>query len=443
VKEIISLDFLLALAAALCSFQIAARAQTAEPKNVEIGVEQRVRNENWNNLFDFNDALDDQRNQVRYRTRFWAKVPVTSKIDLVAGLTQETNQIVVQRCPWRFDEVIFETAYLDFRDLFVKGLSLRVGRQNLMRGEGALIMEGNPWDGSRTIYDNAAVLAYAWKKSKIELIGISNPSRDRYLPRFSDRHRLLTEWDDQAIGSYFTSAPRRDTDVEAYYFYKKEVRDTRASSNPQFQPDRHVSTAGGRLVRRLPHGFTATGEGALQWGGDHAGREIRAWNAFGHVKRSFDRPGKPYVLGGYWAFSGDDPKTGNRIEGYDPLFGRFPKWSELYLYSLMKEKGVGYWTNMNMLQAETGFSPWKPMNWRFTYYHMGAYHPFAGDARIFAAGTKRGDSVQTRLDFTINPSWRGHVLYESFLPGNFYHAGHASYFLRFEMIYQFKKLIPI
>ena len=83
------------------------------------------------------------------------------------------------------------------------------------------------------------------------------------------------------------------------------------------------------------------------------------------------------------------------------------------------------------------------MNWRFTYYHMGAYHPFAGDARIFAAGTKRGDSVQTRLDFTINPSWRGHVLYESFLPGNFYHAGHASYFLRFEMIYQFKKLIPI
>ena len=51
--------------------------------------------------------------------------------------------------------------------------------------------------------------------------------------------------------------------------------------------------------------------------------------------------------------------------------------------------------------------------------------------------------MQTRLDFTINPSWRGHVLYESFLPGNFYHAGHASYFLRFEMIYQFKKLIPI
>ena len=85
VKEFISPHFLLALAAALCSFQIAARAQTAEPKNVEIGVEQRVRNENWNNLFDFNDALDDQRNQVRYRTRFWAKVPVTSKIDVGGG----------------------------------------------------------------------------------------------------------------------------------------------------------------------------------------------------------------------------------------------------------------------------------------------------------------------------------------------------------------------
>lgn len=418
-------------------------AQAPEPRNIEIGFEQRVRSENWNNILDYNDGSDDQRNQVRYRTRLWTKIPLSSRIDLVAGLNQETNQIILPRCPWRFDEVIFENAYVDFRDLFVKGLSLRVGRQNLMRGEGSLIVEGDPWDGSRSIYQNAAVLGYTAKKSKIELIGISNPSRDRYLPRIHDRQRLLTEWNDQAIGSYFTSAPRTDTDLEAFYFYKKEVHDSRPVTNPQFQPDRHVSTAGGRLVHRFNKNWTATGESGVQWGADHAQKHIHAWSGFGHVKRTLAHRAKPYVLGGFWAFSGDDPQTTNTIEGWDPIFGRWPKWSELYIYSQLKEKAVGYWTNIGMWQAESGFSPWKALNCRVTYYHMSAFHPFPGDQKIFANGLRRGDTLQTRADFTINANWRAHVLYESFLPGSYYRGGNPGYFLRFEMIYQFKKSLPI
>ncbi len=39
----------------------------------DFGFEQRVRTEDWNNLFDFSDNMDDQRNQIRYRTRLWGK----------------------------------------------------------------------------------------------------------------------------------------------------------------------------------------------------------------------------------------------------------------------------------------------------------------------------------------------------------------------------------
>ena len=137
-------------------------AQTPQPngeRSLDWGFEQRVRNENWDNIMDYNDGMNDLRNQVRYRTRLWVNAPVTHDIDIFMGLDQETNQIIRTHQPWRMDEVIFENAYVDFKKLFVKGLSLRVGRQNLIRGEGFLMLEGNCYDGSRSIYMNAADLA--------------------------------------------------------------------------------------------------------------------------------------------------------------------------------------------------------------------------------------------------------------------------------------------
>jgi hypothetical protein len=165
-------------------------------------LEQRVRNENWNNILDYSGSSNDQRNQIRYRTRFWLKTPLTSNIEVAVGLNQETNQIINGQN--HFDEVDFETAYVQVNRLFSNRLSLRVGRQNLMRGEGFILLEGNPWDGSRTIYHNAAVLSYASKKGTLDFIGIYDPSYDRFLPRFHDQHRLLQEWTESALGSYYT-----------------------------------------------------------------------------------------------------------------------------------------------------------------------------------------------------------------------------------------------
>lgn len=335
----------------------------------------------------------------------------------------------------KFDEVVFESAYVDFRRLFVKGLSLRVGRQNLMRGEGFLLFEGTSGDGSRSIYFNAVDLAYTRKKSTLEFIGILNPVYDRFLPRIHDQRKPLQDWDEQAVGTYYTDKNLKNTSIEAYYFYKKEVKDYLPKTNPQFQPDRHVSTLGGRVVHQLNKAWSVTGEFAAQWGAQHPDTPVHGWAGYGYVKRTFKHAWKPYVLGGYWGFSGDDPKTKDRVEGWEPLFSRWPKWSELYIYSQVRENGVGYWTNTGMWQGETGFVPRKWMDLRFTYYHMDAFHVFPGTASVFGTGTRRGENVQARLGLTLGKSWKGHVLYETQLPGNFYSAQRTGYFLRFEMAY--------
>ena len=427
----------------LAALSLLAQApQPAGERSIDWGFEQRVRNENWDNIMDFNDGMADLRNQIRWRTRVWMNAPVSSNIDFFVGLDQETNQIIRTHAPWRMDEGIVENLYVDFKKVFVKGLSLRVGRQNLIKGEGFLMLEGDCYDGSRSIYMNAAVLGYSWKKSKLELIGILDPKRDRFLPKINNRNRLLNEWDEQALGAYYTDKNHPRTSLEAYYFYKKEVNDYRAPSNPQFQPDRHISTAGGRVVHALTPKWSATGEFAAQWGRQHPDTAISGWGGYGYLKRQGAGAMKPYVQAGWWGFSGDDPNTSN-VEGWDPIFSRWPKWSELYIYSQFREKGVGYWTNTGMWSAEAGFMPAKPLAIRGTYYHMSSFQPFRGNTAIFGTGTGRGDMYQARVDLRANNNWSGHVLWEHLLPGDFYSAKAPGYFLRFEVIYLLKGKLGI
>ena len=246
----------LAVIAAGCAFVASAQQ---EPGRLEFGFEQRVRNENWNNILDYSDAQNDEREQIRYRTRIWANIPLTRDIDFFAGLTQETNQKLGQVT--HFDEVIFENAYLDVRKLFTRKLSLRIGRQNLIRGDGFILIDGDAGDGSRDMYMNAADLAYSFRKSKLELLAILDPPMDRMLPRINDQHRVLQNWTDRAYGAYFTSRDFRRTDIQAYYFYKSETGDI-----TKCQPDRFVHTGGARVSRDLRKGWNLTGEFADQVG---------------------------------------------------------------------------------------------------------------------------------------------------------------------------------
>ena len=419
----------------------------SRPK-IEFGFEERIRSEAWDNIIDHRSATDDFRTQYRFRTRVWASLKFGSRLEVVTGLNNENRKITEPDMAYNGREIIFETLYADVR--LTPAWSVRVGRQNIMRGEGFIIFDGNALDGSRTAYFNALNVTRSFARSRLELLAISNPSTDQYLPRLNEATdpaelQRLTEWDERALGVYLTSTLSPRTALDAYYFHKTETDDDRPVSHPQYQPDRRLDAIGGRVVHTLGRGFTLAAEAAYELGSQDAApgstgpsREIRAWGAYTRLKREFSSPAKPSLSLAYIGMSGDDPAT-SAIEGWDPLFSRWPRWSELYIYTYAPEAGVAYWTNTGMWEAEVRANPWKPLNLRATYYRMAAYESWAAKGARYGPGSTRGDLFQIRADLAFGPSWKGHILYEHLNPASFYSGDDSGYFLRFEVIYTFKK----
>ncbi len=420
------------------------RAQAPAPGTFTVGFEERVRSERWNDIIDHDATREDARTQLRFRSRLWADWTVSKHLRIVAGVANENRKITHPDVAANGREVFVETLYADWRP--APRWSLKVGRQNLMRGEGFVLFDGSALDGSRSAYFNAVDLAWSPGKSTVEFLAISDPGKDRYLPRLDEADapaevQRLNEWDERALGVYATMREWEGATLEAYGFLKTETHDSRPVSNPQFQPDRRVWTLGGRGVRDLGRGWTAMAEAAGQWGsqeplpGTSGGdRPIAAWGGYARLRKAFETPGKPTLSLGYIGLSGDDPRT-RRIEGWDPLFSRWPKWSELYIYSQVPERGVAYATNLGLWEAEARLAPMKILDLRATWYRLAAFQAPVAAGPLFGTGTRRGDLWEFRGDLTVNEHWKGHVVYERLSPGDAYTGGAPGSYLRIEITY--------
>jgi hypothetical protein len=432
---------------ALALVLLTVRAATAQPargtnqpdestapsaSEFRLGFEERFRLETWDNIVDHSAAAADHRSQWRFRTRAWAALRLGDRLGFAVGLNNESKGQGDPRVPLTRDEAILETLWVDVRP--VRRLSVRAGRQNLQRGDGFILFDGTPGDGSRTAYVNGLDASYAFTaKASLEVIALSNPGRDAYLPVLADTRRALVEWDERLAGLYYTDTRRPGLDVQAYAFYKTERNDPRSPAHPQFQPDRQLGTVGVRVARSFGAAWTLTGEFAGQRGVQVPDIPIRAWGGYLNVRHRLAARWAPTILAGCTALSGDAPGT-RTIEQWDPVMSRWPKWSESYVYTLGPEVGTSYWTNIALWQAEVTMSPSKRTGLRATYYHLTALHPFAGSNPGFGSGNGRGDLVEARLDFTVRDALKGHVMYERLVPGTFYASRDPGYFFRVEML---------
>lgn len=430
-----------------------------EPPLVTVGWDQRWRNEEWNNIFDYRDAADDERAQNTFRQRLWAQAPLLhhTSVFYLRVLNQFTKQTkngseTPAQLKLNSGEWIFDNLYLNFQKLPVKNLALTVGRQDLTFGEGFLVADGSAGDGPRTNYFNAVDFIYTHQKSTLDVIGILDPRQDRFLPQLHSQHTNLNEWDEQAIALYYRDRNVKGFDWDAYYFLKKEFRDYRAASNPLFQPDRHVNTLGTRVVKQLPQHISLTSEFAYQWGAQHANptlnrpaENIRAWGGHVYVKKQFDRKLNPYLLAGYWALSGDDGKTTHTYEGFDPLFSRTPKYSGGYIWSLQAEKGAAYWSNIKMPQLEVGFTPVTPLTIKAVVFFMSAFHPCTTceNPTLFGLGTYRATMQHLVASYKFSDKLAGEFRYEKYDPGSFYATHSKGQYFRFDFNYSWKKALRL
>jgi len=154
---------------------------------------------------------------------------------------------------------------------------------------------------------------------------------------------------------------------------------------------------------------------------------------------------KPFITGSCYYLSGDKDrdKAGDNDTAWDPLWARWPQFSEMYVYNFMY--GVGYWSNLIYPSLETGlsFAPGHKIR-----ASVGPMYAAADDDLGVTTGNNGGTLYGwlgvARYDFPIfkgifgkRGDLSGHVTAEVLDPGDYYESDKLAYFLRWEVVARF------
>ena len=397
----------------------------------------------------YTDTAKYYRNRIRLWTKFGIAENISATIRIVAEpwwgsyLKNDTSN----RWPLEFDN-----AFLEVKDAFVKGLHVKLGRQDIIYGDtGFMILDGTPADGSRTIFHDGIKLSYALQeRTTIDLFGAILEERD---------YGRDDDWDIQ--GLYLTS---RDV-FGAFPEHKLELYVLRSHQGLDIVPPRpdpvaalqaQVAALTARLEAlqppttaapanddadisdnniiapgmRLSGSFedeliTYAAEATLQTGGTNAvSRE-----GLGYYAQVTLNPGAkinairkyaPKLRGGYYFLSGDDPATAETNEGLFHFTNLTPRYGVVYMYTLLAPPVVSKWgepewlSNMTLAEGLLSFKPARMLVLTARLGLLGAEFARAGE------GTHRGTLVHVRADYALTQNITGRLLGEWFMPGDYY-----------------------
>jgi hypothetical protein len=416
---------------------------------LDYGGHLRIRYASHKNVTDLGLCSDPDpvREFFRIRSRLWLKYAFSPTTRAYARLANESRiYLTCESCDTYFDEVIFENLYVEFTDLFGLPLGARLGRQDLFYGDGFLICDGGPLDGSRTGYVNGALLSGSIPLWSYDIFTAYNPEMDEYLPRINNRYTRLIEHDEFLVGLLLR---RRNEDggspryaFEPYYVFKEESASGRESQ---------IHTIGtrigfGLLGTRVSMEFAYQGgrpaqiylpdESLAQRPDTLITQTISALGGNVRMDLGLSRPVPSTISGGFIFLSGDDPKTLGKFEGWNPMLGRWPNWSELYVYTLLMEddvqpmkQGVAYWQNLKAPFIGIDVIPHNGFRLQARYLWLGADESVFYNHKI-GGHTHRGHLYTARLSWVFPRLLDGHLLLERFTPGDFYpvEAEDATFF---------------
>ena len=383
----------------------------------------------------------------RFRTRLWAKADAGEYLSFYGRLTHEVRYYAnPTNDTWEWpDEVVVDSLYMDIKN--VPDWAFRLGRQDFAGpvtgyGTGKLILDGTPKDGSRTIYFDAVKAQYLGIDNvSIDLVGIYNQpendlvisSEDRDLTGYTAGYNDMTE---SGGFVYLKDSRYANTPYEAYYVYKRESSWMKGDVD---MPSGYFNTFGGRVMPTLGDDFSANVELAYQFGERSGGQEQDGWlldAALAYAIPAMEGHA-PTLTAGYYYLSGNDPDTTDD-EGWNPLWARWPQYSELYVYAFDAE-GAGRWSNVMFAHLDYSMilSQWARLK-----AYVGPM--YADQKNGPGGGSERGWLGVIRSDFTIFKGWphgagrlTGHLLAEVFKPGDYYNVEDTAHFLRWELTYAF------
>ena len=410
----------------------------AKKKTLNFFFAERTRLTTFDNSINLDEGTGDTFSFTRHRTNLGLVWTPRANMEFMVKLTNEFRSwLSPKNRPNNFDEIFFDQLYLKWKKIGDTGLTLTVGRQNIMLGEGFVCLDGQPLTGSRSAYFNAVRADYAFNKDhKLTAFVSYVPQTDTWLPVINeaDPAQGLEEQANTGIGLYYQGKIHK-VGIHAYYFRK----DTKA--NDAAPVESGINTLGARVTIPLVKMLTLTAEGAVQ-NGSLGSVDRKAFGGHFHLDWALNESIPVFrvlTLGGI-LLSGDDPESAN-YEGWEPLWSRWPKWSESYIYTLIRESGVARWTNIRALYLGVKAVFSKDANANLNYYFLGAPEdgvPTPAFAGLMGEGNWRGGLLVSRMNYVINRHLSGHFVWEHFEPGSYYRDGADAYnWFRFELMIKY------
>lgn len=466
VRKYIGVIFLVLLCVVMYSEDVIAEVK------MDFGGSFRLRQEYWENVVDFETLNKPDRDYFRLRTILWGKVDFTKDWGIYASINNEAKYYLGNYKPFepydsdRFDEdeLVIDNLHFTANNVFGLPVDIRIGRQNFLGptgyGEGFLILDGTPGDGSRTFYFDAVKATWRINKSaSLDLIYLSNsqsedllpslnPARSDSLSGYVDNERLLNISDEKGFIAYLKTKPTENLTIEPYYLFKQEDGvGHNYTQGPGPKDELNIHTVGARAVYQFAN-WTIRGEFAHQEGeydsiGEDRDREGDGGYLFFGQKFA-DVTMKPEWELGYVYMSGDDPDT-TKHEGWDPLWSRGPSWNEIFIYTLISETTgdggavPGYWTNLHMFMGRVKMALTNKTNLALSYQYLRADEETNIKSAMFSNDSKdRGHIGTLMLSHTFTKQLAGFIQAEYFAPGDFYgDDADDAIFLRWELSFKF------
>jgi hypothetical protein len=420
---------------------------------LDMGADMRVRDEYGANIYTVNRSAGastnyNYTNWQRYRPRVWAKIKADADVDFNARLidefrTWEHVPKATQSKAMNWDETLLDNFNVTARNLGTLPVTAVVGRQEIMLGEGWLVMDGTPLDGSRTMFLDAARLTVDWKEqnTKADLIYVDQAAAtDRWLHPLNDQNRFLIEEDQQAAIVYLTHKLTKTIQTEGYYIYSDDSKSKQTSTNmpAAWAQNAQISTFGAALAGQVDAHWSYRLEGAVQTG-NRNDRDLQALATNNRLNYAFNDDYKNSLKLAYEYVSGDDQST-SKDERFDMLWGEWPRWSEMYIYTYSKEGAVAENSNLHRVNLGHIFWPDKKLQVQTDYMALWADHSRSdlGPAKGFSdTGLFRGHLLTCWLRYQFTPQIKGHLMGEYLWPGNYYTVRDNATWLRaqIEMVF--------
>jgi Alginate export len=465
------------------------------------GLDFRVRNEYFDNALSLTTVPAQSplfanlhaQDYFRFRGRVWMAITPVTNITFNARLTAEPREFMEPSTfdtyyngigtQWRYG--IFDSLNVQWKHPLDLPATVTVGRQDIFLGDGWLVGDGTPEDGSFSYFLDSARITVNLEdqKTTIDAIGIIQDGRpDGWLPTLGPSTSLggdpepylLTDQNEKGAILWVANKSIPQANLDGFFIYKN---DTRINSSPEatFGDNADIFTVGGSVSGLVEDHWKYMAEGAYQFGrkqdpelnGQTAApnpllspsaqtKDYRDLSAFGVNARL------SYLFNDRWNdqlslcfefLSGDNPGTGTD-EMFDVLWGRWPAWSEMYnIYSYVQETRVGQTANLYRLGPTWSVSPYKNLDFSAAYYALFAdqavptrdlnatLSPALGlpamAGPFTTTGTFRGHYFQTILKYKFSNHMSGHLWGECLLPGDYYVSKGLITFLRAEVMFTF------